>query len=266
MTYLQKIKSLGIVFLLVICATKLYAQDDAAELAKKLSNPVASLISVPFQNNTDYGIGSNGGTRNTMNFQPVIPIGLSKNLNLITRVILPVVTQYNITGVGQKQNGLGDALASAFFSPTSGGITWGVGPALAIPTGTNDFLTSKKWGIGPTAIVLKQTNGFTFGALVNQIWSFAGSDTRASVSQAFIQPFFAYNWKTGAGVGTNMEWTQNWKASTATIFVNPTVTGVTSLGKQKVQLGVGPRFNVAAPNGTNADWGWRAVVSFVFPK
>ncbi|EAZ81869.1 hypothetical protein [Algoriphagus machipongonensis] len=244
-----------------------FAQDDAAELAKKLANPIASLISVPFQNNTDYGIGSLKGSRNTMNIQPVVPISINKNINMITRIVVPVITQYNITAPGEKQAGLGDAVMSAFFSPTnSEKLTWGVGPALLLPVGTNDFLTTKKFGMGPTAVALKQMNGWTVGGLINQIWSVAGNAERPDVSQMFVQPFVNYNWKSGAGIGANMEWTQNWKASTSTLWLNPTISAVTSLGKQKTQFVVGPRLNLAAPEGGKADWGWRAVVIFLFPK
>lgn len=244
------------------------AQSDDAELAKKLSNPIASLISVPFQNNNDYGIGGLNGSRNTMNIQPVIPLSLNENWNLIGRVILPVVTQYNITGAGEKQNGLSDAVVSGFFSPKSSknGLTWGVGPVLLLPVGTDDYLTTKKFGVGPTAVALKQSNGWTYGALVNQIWSVAGDSDRPDVSQMFLQPFITYNWQSGAGLGCNMEMTQNWQSSDTTIWLNPTLSGLTSLGSQKISLVIGPRLNLAAPDGGKADWGWRAVVIFLFPK
>jgi hypothetical protein len=256
-------------FILLIIVTKVsFAQTDAAELAKKLSNPISSLISVPFQNNTDYGIGKFNGTRNTLNIQPVVPISLSKKLNLVTRLIMPVVTQYNITGAGERQSGLSDFVLSAFFSPSESknGVTWGAGPVFLLPLGTNDFLTAKKFGIGPTAIILKQSKGVTYGALVNQIWSVAGSNSRPNVNQMFLQPFLTYNWKSGAGIGGGFEWTQNWNAGTTTLWFIPTISGVTGLGKQKVQLAVGPRFNLAAPNGSKADLGWRASLVFLFPK
>ena len=244
------------------------ASADAAELAKKLSNPVASLISVPFQNNTDIGIGTYNGSKNTLNIQPVIPITLSEKWNVIARVILPVVSQYNVSGEGMQQSGLGSTTASAFFSPTptKSGIIFGAGPAFLIPTTTNDFLGSKKFGVGPTALVLKQSHGITIGALANQIWSVAGDANSPEVNQLFLQPFFTYNWKSGAGLGGNAEITQNWQAGNTTAFINPTLSGVTKLGTQVVSLAVGPRIPVVAPEGSKSAFGIRAVLIFVFPK
>jgi hypothetical protein len=170
---MSKIK-ICILFLLVGQMKFINAQDkgsDAEELAKKLSNPISSLISAPFQNNSDYGIGSYKGSRNTMNIQPVVPVKFTPKLNMILRVIVPVVTQYNITGQGEKQSGLSDAVLSAFISPPKNGITWGAGPVFLLPIGTDDYLTANKFGVGPTAVALRQSNGWTYGALINQIWS-----------------------------------------------------------------------------------------------
>ena len=135
-----------------------------------------------------------------------------------------------------------------------------------VPTATNEFLGGKKLGIGPTALALLQKHGVTIGALVSQTWSVAGDEDRSDVNFLFMQPFFAYNWKSGAGLGVSAEITQNWEASSTTAYIIPSVSGVTKVGKQIVQLLIGPRIQVASPNGNGADFGIRAALVFVFPK
>lgn len=259
---------IGLPLFMLIFLNHAKAQTSAEELAKKLANPVSSLISLPFQNNSDYGIGARKGSRNTMNVQPVVPMSLSKDVNLIARWVQPIISQYNITGEGQSQTGLADAVVSGFISPkeAKNGFTWGAGPVFLVPVATNNAFASKQFGIGPTAVALKQANGWTYGALVNQIWGIAGGEGRPKVNQFFLQPFLTYNWKSGAGLGGAFEYTRNWTGSTNTLWLIPTVSGVTSLGKQKVQLAFGPRFNLVAPESAKASMGWRAVAAFLFPK
>ncbi|EJL30161.1 hypothetical protein PMI02_02064, partial [Novosphingobium sp. AP12] len=166
------------------------------DLAQKLSNPVASLISVPFQENIDFGAGPRGeGVKSTLNIQPVIPVSIGADWNMIVRTILPVIAQDDISAPRESEFGLGDTLQSLFFSPKApgpGGIVWGVGPAMLYPSATDRLLGGGKWGAGPTALVLKQSHQTTFGFLANHIWSFAGKDTRGDVSATFIQPFFSH--------------------------------------------------------------------------
>ena len=238
------------------------------ELANKLANPVASLISVPFQNNIDYGIGPHNGSKYTLNFQPVIPISLTPQLHLITRYIIPIIDQRDITDENTSQFGLSDATISGFFSPVNSknGWIWGAGPAFLVPIATDDFLGTHKWGGGPTALLLRQANGLTYGFLVNQLWSFAGDKNYGDVNQMFLQPFFAKNWKSGGGITINSEMTFNWKANTTMAFLNPGFTGVTKLGKQAAQFFVGPRIPLAGPANTKPDWGLRGTFTLVFPK
>jgi hypothetical protein len=169
-----------------------HAFADDADLAKQLSNPIASLISVPFQFNYDRGYGPNDGYKAYINVQPVIPISLNDNWNLISRTILPIASQHDIAGPSGDQFGLGDITQSLFFSPakpTESGITWGAGPVFLLPTATDDLLGGGKWGAGPTAVVLKQDGPWTVGMLVNHIWSFAGAHDRSDVSSTYLQPF-----------------------------------------------------------------------------
>jgi hypothetical protein len=245
-----------------------FSQNDTAELAKKLANPVASLISFPMQNNIDYGIGSLKGSRYTLNIQPVIPLSLTNELNLITRIIVPIVSQYNITGIGEQQSGLSDIVTSGFISPknSKNGFTWGAGPVLLLPTGTDDYLTAKKFGAGPTIVALKQSGGWTYGALINQIWSMSGDEKRPDISQMYMNPFVSFNWKSGAGITAQLEWTENWIQNSTTLYFEPMFSGLTSFGTQKVSFAVGPRINVAAPDASQSKFGLRAAVVLLFPK
>ncbi len=167
--------------------------QNADELAKQLSNPVASLISVPLQFNYDDGLGAGEGTRFLLNVQPVMPVSIGNDWNMISRTIVPLIDQEDILPDSGSQAGFGDVTQSLFFSPkahTRSGWTWGVGPALLLRTASDDLLGSGKWGAGPTAVALKQNAaGWTYGALVNHLWSFAGDGDRAGVSSTFLQPF-----------------------------------------------------------------------------
>ena len=238
--------------------------ESAADLAKKLANPIANLISLPFQSNFDVGIGRYNGSKMVLNVQPVIPITLSPKLNLITRWILPIVSQYDIRGEGTSQAGLGDAVITGFISPSQSKLTWGVGPAFIVPTATNEYLGGKKWGIGPSVVVLKQLGGWTIGGLANHIFSVAGDENRSDINATFLNPFFTYNWKTGAGVTLNSEYTHDWENDLDVFVVMPMLSAVTKFGSQTVSFAIGPRIHFAPE--TRPNYGIRAAVILVFPK
>jgi len=240
--------------------------DDAAELAKQLQNPVASLISVPFQNNFEFNLGPNGdGFKYTLNFQPVIPVSLGKDWNLIIRTILPIISQDDVIP-GTSQGGLGDIVQSFFFSPKKpvGGLILGFGPVFLYPSATDSLLGSEKWGAGPTGLVLKQTGGWTYGLLFNQIWSYAGEESRNYVSATFLQPFISYTTKTKTTFGLNTESTYDWHNSQWTVPINLSVSQLVKVGKMPVQFALGAKVYAAGPSGS-PDWGLRFVVTPLFP-
>jgi hypothetical protein len=267
------------ILLILACAlaftTALFAQpaatDDkaaAAELAKKLQNPVASLISVPIQNNWDFGYGPANAMRYTANVQPVIPISISKDWNLITRTILPIIYAESPTVGGSSKFGLGDTVQSFFFSPkapTSAGWIWGAGPVALWPTSTDDALGVGKVGAGPTALVLKQEHGWTYGALVNHIWSYAGQGSTADVNATFLQPFLSYTTKTFTTLGLNTESTYDWDGEQWTVPLNVSVSQLLKIGGKPVQFALGAKYYADKPSG-GPDWGLRFTVTFLFPK
>src|SRR5215211_33861 len=241
--------------------------NDAADLAKKLSNPVASLISFPIQTNFDFGMGTGSGWRMTTNVQPVIPIALNKDWNLISRTIVPIIHQGNVTGTNASQSGLGDTVQSIFFSPNkTEPLIWGVGPVALVPTATNGFLGSKQLGLGATVVALKQKSGWTVGALWNHIWRVAGGSKRPRVNNDFIQPFLAYSTKDGWTYSLNTETTYDWTANHWNIPIHGLISKVVRFGKQPMSFGGGIRcWTTSAPGGPQG-CGVRIVVTGIFPK
>jgi len=243
--------------------------ESAADIAQRLNNPVSSLISVPLQNNFDLGGGPRDeGFQYRLNVQPVIPVALSDNWNLITRTIVPFITQEKRTGIASSETGLGDTTLSMFLSPKKpgpGGIMWGVGPEFYFPTATDDVLGAEKWGVGPTALGLFQTHGWTYGILANHVWSVAGEDTRQDISSTFMQPFVSYQTKTHTTFGMNMESTYDWENEQWTVPLNFFVSQLMKMGKLPVSLQLGGRYYADKPRG-GPDWGLRFTMTFVFPR
>ncbi len=243
------------------------AEPDAGELAKKLSNPVASLISIPFQSNFDFKMGTGSGWRYTMNFQPVLPISLSPKWNMISRTIVPIIHQSNVSSAGKSESGIGDITQSLFFSPAEPKrFIWAVGPVFLIPTATNDLLGTEKFGLGPTFLILKQDHGWTYGALTNHIWSVAGSDTRADVNSTFLQPILSYNTLDGWTYGLNAETSYDWVGNHWSVPIHASVSKLIKFGKHPVSIGGGMRCWANSPPGGPGGCGLRFIVTPLIPK
>ncbi len=254
----------------VLWATGARAEESHADLAMQLSNPVASLVSVPFQFNVDTDVGpDDSGDRFLLNIQPVVPFSYNDDWNLISRTILPVVAQDDIFPGAGDQTGTGDTVQSLFFSPkapSDSGWIWGAGPVIVIPTGTDDLLGSDKWSLGPTAVALRQQGPWTYGALVNQVWSVAGNEDRSDVNAMFLQPFLTYTTPSAWTFVANMEATFDWENEQETVPLNLFVSKVTTLGNQLVQLGGGLRYYLDSPDSGPEGLGFRFSFSLLFPR
>ena len=199
----------------------------------------------------------------------MIPTSISENWNVITRVIIPISSQNDRFGNSGHQFGLGDTTPSFFFSPkapTAGGWIWGAGPVFLLPTATDDLLGTGKYGIGPTAVVLKQTaGGWTYGALVNHIWSVGGLSSRPDVSSTFLQPFVAKALGQGRTLTFNFESTYDWENEKWSVPLNVKYSKVMKWGDQLVSVGGGVRAWLETP-GKGPDWGLRFEITLLYPK
>lgn len=244
--------------------------DNQEELAKKLANPIASLISVPLQYNYDkYGGVNDGASVSRLNIQPVIPVSISDDWNLITRTIVPLVDQRGFASEAMNKSGLGDILASQWFSPkqpTAGGWIWGVGLAELLPTATDAVLGGEKWGLGPTVVALKQSGPWTIGFLGNHIWSVAGKDARNDVNATFLQPFISYITETKTTLNLMTESTYDWDGRAWSVPVVAQVAQMLKVGPQIMQVAVGARYWAQSPDNGPEGWGLRVQLTLVYPK
>jgi len=247
------------------------AQDaQAAELAKKLSNPVASLISVPLQYNYDeYGGTNDGASASKLIIQPVIPFSLNNDWNVITRTIIPLVEQKGFPVAALNESGLSDTTASFFFSPklpTADGWIWGAGPVVLLPTATQDTLGTEKWGLGPTGVALKQTGPWTVGLLAGHVWSVAGNDSRADISSTTLQPFVSYTTKSHTTIGAYTESAYDWKGEQWQVPLIFQAGQLFKVGPQIMQLAVAAKYWAEAPDNGPNGWGLRLQLTLLFPK
>jgi hypothetical protein len=261
---------IGILTLSTLSIAQSVCAESNEELAKKLSNPIASLISVPFQFNYDSDIGtSDDGDRLQLNIQPVIPFSLNEDWNIISRTILPIITQDDIFSNAGKQSGLGDVVQSVFFSPkqaTESGWIWGAGPVITLPTATDDLLGTDKWGLGTTVVGLKQNGAWTYGALANHIWSVAGNDNRQDVSATFIQPFLSYTTKEAVTFALNTETTYDWESKQWTVPINVSASKVTRVGNQLISIGGGIRYWAESTKAGPEGLGVRLLFTLLLPN
>ena len=264
------------VFILLSFVTMVFLADyvycsssDNSDLAKQAQNPVANLISLPLQNNTNFDIGPENETQNILNIQPVWPFDITENLNFITRTILPVVSQPDILTSGEGRiNGLGDTTFTGFFSPKkSKKLTWGVGPVFLFPTATDDALGSDKWGAGASVILLAMPGNWVVGSLVSNVWSFAGSGDQ-DVNLFTWQYFINYNMPDGWYLTSAPIITANWEADSDNTWTVPFGGGVGKLfkiGSQPINAQVSGYYNAVTPD-FGADWQLRLQLQFLFPK
>ena len=245
------------------------AKADSEGLAEQAQNPIADLISLPFQNNTNFNVGRLGNDQNILNIQPVVPFELNENWNLITRSILPVVYQPPLFRGDSSDLGLGDFNPSFFFATTAGsGVTWGVGPTFLLPTATDDRLGTDKWSAGPTGVIVVTQGDWVYGALASNLWSFAGESDRQDVNQFLLQYFVNYNMANGWYLVSAPIITADWMRDSDDQWTLPLGGGVGrvfNIGAQPVNMSLQAYDNVITTDG-GADWQLRFQVQLLFPQ
>jgi hypothetical protein len=249
-----------------------YAEEaDHSDLAKQTQNPISSLISVPFESNWFLNTGPRDKTQYVLNIKPVYPLKLNDDWNLIARGIFPIISQPQLTPGGDRENGLGDIFLQGFFSPNKKwhDIIWGAGPAISLPSASDDRLGSEKWSAGPSAVALTMKGPWVVGALAQNVWSFAGTDKRDDVNSFLLQPFVNYNLKDGWYLVSAPVITANWEADDNddrwTVPVGGGVGKIVKIGKLPVNLSFRTYYNVEKPD-QGPDWQLQFTATLLFPE
>jgi len=255
---------------LAAASTAARAELSSEELAQLAQNPVGNLISVPFQNNTNLNFGPEKGTQNILNIQPVIPIHIAPEWNIITRTILPVVWNPALAPDVPAVSGIGDTQFTAFLSPSHPGHwIWGAGPIIQLPTNSNAELGNKNWGAGPSFVVLHLEHGspWVYGVLINNVWSLSSSQQGGTYNNGLIQPFVNYNFKGGTYLTSAPIATANWLANASQQWTVPVGGGIGHIfhfGRLPVNTQLSGYYNVVRPE-YGANWQIRAQVQLMFP-
>jgi hypothetical protein len=241
------------------------------ELQKAVQNPVANLISVPFQNNIDYRIGPFDRARDTLNIQPVIPAPLGQRVMLISRTIVPLIYQPDVTAEGGGSSGLGDVNPTFFFAPAKPGkLIWGLGPSFLLPTATQRTTGAGQWCVGGSAVGLVQPGHWTLGVLATNLWSVDGPADRADINQLTVQYFVNYNLNKAVYLTSAPILTANWKAPEGDRWLVPFGGGVGAifkLGKQPMNGQLAAYYNAVRPDLVpSPHWQLRVQLALLFPR
>lgn len=255
---------------LMLVATVASAQEekvDATALAKQTQNPIADLVSIPFQFNFNSGGGLSDGTLYNLNIQPVIPITLNKDWKLIARAIVPYIS--SPAPDGGQEGGLGDIQLQSYFTQThSGKVIWGVGPLFSIPAATNPLVRTGSWAAGPGAVVLTMPGKWVIGGLINQLWTYADNGGEPEVNQFVIQPFVNYNFGVGWAISTGPLISANWNAPSGeewTVPIGLGITKTTVFNRRPMNLGIQYYHNVVHPDSGPSDQ-VRFIISLLYPS
>jgi hypothetical protein len=237
------------------------------ELAKASQNPVADMNTIPVQFNWFTGGGLGDQTMSQTLIQPVLPLALSKNWNVVSRTIVPVISAPMPDG--GRANGMGDIQEQIFFSSTKKHkVITGFGPVFSFPTSTNEAWATGQFAVGPAAVALMITKKWVFGAVANNLWRFAGSEVTTPINLFFIQPFINYNMKGGWSFGTAPSITANWSAASGqewTVPLGLNVAKITVVGKQPLSINLQYYYNIVRPDAAGNSQ-IRIAVAFLFPR
>lgn len=255
-----------------VAASALAQEGDAAKLAKAAQNPIADMISIPFQYNANFDVGPSEDTQHLLNIQPVVPFHLNADWNLITRTIVPLLSQPAMAPGMDRENGVGDIQLSLFLSPAkSQGFIWGAGMVAQFDTASDDVLGQGRWGLGPTAVALRIDGPWVYGALINNVWSVDDNDDRLDVNQMLIQPFVNYNFPQHPGRYLTFApvITANWEVDSDNTWTVPLGLGIGQIlkaGKLPLNVQASAYHNVEKPDLVGADWQLRLQVQVLLPK